>query len=341
MCSVLTRNIGVGHQNPNTKSVSTITIHSDEMRSDRWIDEKYKFLNGSKVSNSFLEDSKPITCGKTTQTAFVRDTKHNYTQTPTKKPKEFVHTNTQTLETKKLYQSVGVSAHPICTVKAIQNVANLVSVGSSNDSITDEYCSKCNVQKRSVGIDPGNNNNPSVAPISLASLTTKSKSFNLGEERLNLAIRNRTVGCQYEPCNNVNKYCQYESKTVSKSCQHDMKYATKASQYDIEGISKTTDTKDLEPIKKSVACEVKQIKEKTKNFKDVGCNTSASSTEKVGFCAKCSTKEKGEILKKDKDEAPSRIPRLQMPTTPTENRKFKRQDTYTKIPALIPGSPIT
>lgn len=331
MCGVLTRNIGVGHQYPNTRSVSTTTPYNEEMNADRWLDEKYKFLNGNKIN-----DNIKLTSTKNTQTLLPRDLKHTQTQTAILKQKEFANKCVQSI-VKKNCQSVGVFVRPDTVSKALQNVAELVSVASSNDTINDEYCLKCCIEKKSIGVGPENNNITNVAPISLASLTNKSKSFNLGEERLNLTSKSRTVACQYEN-NNLNKASQYQYTGVSKSCQHELRYSTKASQYDIEGISKMTDTKDLRPILKSVGCEAKEYIEEIIK-KDVGCNTNIN-MDNVGVCAKCSTKERSDAVKKDKDDAPSsRIPRLQMPTTPTENRKFKRQDTYTKIPALIPASP--
>lgn len=324
MCSVLTRNIGVGHQNPNTKSVSTITHAYDEPYSDRWLNKKYTFLNGNEC-----EIKKPTTISKSIQTSLTKSLKQKHTQTTTK---EFIDKITQIAEIKKRYENIGINVQPNYSNKAVQNSIELASIGSSNHSINDEYCTKCNTHKKTIGVGPENNTEPHLAPVSLASLSTRSKSFNLGEERLHFASKNRSIAIQYESTS-INKASQSESNSISKSSQHEIKYSNKSTQYDIiEVISKTTDTKDLQPTKKSIGCEAKDMKI---TF-EVGCNTIIS-PEKVAVCAKCTTKEKNEILRKDRDETPSRIPRLHMPTTPTENRKFKRQDTYTKIPAVIPA----
>lgn len=333
MCGVLTRNIGVGHQNPNTKSVSTITPIYDDNRSDRWLDEKYRFLNGN-----YHEKTKPVTHTKSSQTMFAKETRQINTQTPRVKPKEFVEIGVQTFEVKKLYQHKGVNAQPNNVSKFAEAKVDMASIGVSSDTINDEYCSKCSILQKNAETALENNDLQNAFSVSLASLSHRSKSFNLGEDRLNFNFaKNRTVGCQYES-NTVHKGCQYECSSVSKSCQHEIKLSTKASQSEVETTTKMTDTKGLGPIKKTVGCEANEVKEKKITF-EVGCNTIIP-TEKVEVCAKCAAKEKAEVLKKEsKDEAPSRIPRLQMPTTPTENRKFKRQDTYTKIPALIPASP--
>lgn len=337
MCGVLTRNVGVGHQNPNTKSVSTTTPTYNEQTdcSDRWYDEKCRFLTGSSYKN-FINETKhrsPILVAKGAQTV-SREKRNNVSQTLLVKPKETKEAEIQVEEPKKYFANIGVNIGPTYANAAIQKSIKYTSVGVSDHTIVEEFCSKCRIAKKTIGVGP-ESNVESVAPISLASLANKSKSFNLGTEKLNLSIRNRTIGCQYE-ASNSHKACQHESTSISKASQHELKVINKFIQYESNAATKTTDTKDLAPLKKNVGCEAKEILDKKITF-DVGCNTDEL-PEKSGRCAKCLLKEKDES-KRDKDDTPSRIPRLQIPTTPTEIRKFKRQDTYTKIPALIPISP--
>ncbi|KAJ8913165.1 hypothetical protein NQ315_009002 [Exocentrus adspersus] len=64
MCGVLTRNIGVGHHNPNTKSVSTATLENEF--ADKWLHEKVKFLNNQNLMNG--NACKKLTLDKVTQT---------------------------------------------------------------------------------------------------------------------------------------------------------------------------------------------------------------------------------------------------------------------------------
>lgn len=337
MCGVLTRNVGVGHQNPNTKSVSTTTPTYNEKTdcSDRWYDEKCRFLTGSSYKN-FINETKhrsPVLVAKGSQT-IVREKRTNFSQTLLAKPKETKEAGIQAGEAKKYFLTIGLNVKPTCAHAAVQKSVQNASVGISDHTIDEDFCSKCSIAKKTVGVGP-ENSAESIAPISLASLASRSKSFNLGAEKLNLSARNRTIGCQYE-ANNSNKACQHESVSISKASQHELKVTNKSIQHEPDAATKTTDTKDLAPLKKNVGCEAKEIEGKKATF-HVGCNTDEL-PEKPGRCAKCLSKEKEET-KKDKDDTPSRIPRLQMPTTPTEIRKFKRQDTYTKIPALIPISP--
>lgn len=301
MCGVLTRNVGVGHQYPHTKTVATLTANGDESPtySDKWYKEKIKFLTN-------VVHEPPVMVTQNTQTTVARKiTIDCGTQIDVQKRND---NYTQTQENKKQVFHVGSTAKPINSDVITQTSVNTRNVGISIET----PCEKCNVPKISVGVGAENTVDAHISPVSLANLAVpRSKSFNLGNDKLNLSARNRTVGCQYET-STITVACQYEMKTHTKACQNDIvKISHKGSQYEYSSVSKVTDTKGLEPQKISVACEA------------------------VVPCAKCSAKEreKEEHLRKEGSPTPSRIPRPQIPTTPVENRKFRRQDTYTKIPA--------
>lgn len=325
MCGVLTRNIGVGHQNPNTKSVSTATLENEF--ADKWLQEKVKFLNNQNLMNTY--SSKKLTFDKITQTLGGVETRDVGVQLKIEKqqpPK--INCSSQTLELRKSVKHVSILALPKVADFSTQKYVECYSIGCGDDTIDDVICEKCNAFKRSVAVGPETNEDTHTSPISLASLSSRSKSFNLGDDRLNLTTRTRTIGLQYEP-NNVSRACQSDVrvKMSTKSCQHELKMLEKNTQYENRSVSKVTDTLDL-MTKRHVSCEVRELKPSSS---DIGCNTTSEMTM---VCAKCE-KEKDEIKDTVKKEGgsptPSRIPRPQIPTTPVENRKFRRQDTYTKI----------
>lgn len=327
MCGVLTRNVGVGHQYPKTKSVSTATVNggTEGDFTDKWYKEKIKFLANDAVAQS------PVMVGRSTQTVLERKNIGNQTGEQIV-PKSLTDTNTQT--TVKRFRSYGALASVDTTsVGSETAVIAQRTLGVSEDTINDEFCSKCS-SKLSLP-------HPAIASISLASLTVpRSRSFNLGEDqKLNLQSRSRSVGCQYEPLGLHSKACQHEQRTQTKFCQSDMKIlANKLVQYESSLSSKTTDTRDLGPGGKHVACNTAATEIETA---EMGCNTVQAVPEGVPTtpCPKCSSarREREDFRKDDNvpvaSPSPSRIPRPQIPTTPVENRKFRRQDTYTKIPA--------
>lgn len=336
MCGALTRNVGVGHQYPRTKSVSTLTTNGDAHNyTDKWFNEKIKFLsnrdenaNGNESAFAATQkDNKKIEV-----TPLPKTTRETGSQTPEPKPapKKVNRDNcSQTTEVKKQFQHVGSSAKPSTVQCGIQTSA---AKANSNSVQVDIPCLKCNIAKTSIGVGPENKADSHVQPVSLANLAVpRSKSFNLDGEKLNLRLKNRTVGCQYESVTFTNAIaCQTEKKVSSKSCQNEVKVSHRAVQHENTSVSKNTDTKDLSSGKQSVACEAKEIK----NTAEFGCNTTAHVPEKI-VCTKCSNKEKDSGLNKESvpnSPTPSRIPRPQVSPI-VENRRFKRQDTYTKIPA--------
>lgn len=315
MCGVLTRNIGVGHQNPNTKSVSTATPESDF--ADKWLHEKVKFME----NRNLLQSS---TSTKETQTLVPKGRRDIGIQFQFQKmvtPK--FSTYTQTPDSSKHLVEKGVSAKAKQSDVSIQKCVECYSIGSSDDTINDTICEKCNTLKRSVAVGPENHEDSHTSPISLASLTSRSKSFNMGDDRLNFTARTRTIASQYE-ITNINRSCQADLQKASstKLCQVQPKMVDKNTQYEKFTSSRLTDTQDL-TIVKNVSCEAKEEKIETVN---AGCNTVPDLT----ICLKCD-KEKENFKKDGGSPTPSRIPRPQIPTTPVENRKFRRQDTYTKV----------
>lgn len=358
MCGVLTRNIGVGHQNPNTKSVSTITFNGndfEENNSDKWLNEKVRFMNTW---------NKSLVIAKGTQTLLPKEKREIGVQVALTKQHANFEIATQTDEVIKKVKSMGIqSSVRMCEV-ALQKYVECYSIGCSDDTIDDVICEKCSAFKCTVAVGPDSNEDAHTSPISLASLTSRSKSFNLGEDKLNLTTRKRTVASQYES-NSISRAIQIDLKKphLSKGCQHDLKVIDKHTQSDniIVSSSKSTETKDL-IIRKHVACEIN----KKKVTSDVGCNTVAQpAADKITIvekvCNKCKDKdkaiEKDKVREKErikerekekekekedakKDDTPSRIPRPQNPTTPVlDVRKFRRQDTYTKIYSPTDKSP--
>lgn len=323
MCGVLTRNIGVGHQSPHTKSVSTGTV--DNEFTDKWYQEKIKFMN-----NQNILSIQKITSSKNTQTTFQRGRRDVGIQFKFEKP-VCPKSNTYTQTDNKTLSDKAILATSRVADVSIQKCVECYSVGSSDDTVSDIICDKCNALKRSVGVGPESNEDSHTSPISLACLTSRSKSFNMGEDRLNLVTRTRTIASQYEP-NSINRTCQVDLRKPSstKSCQFEPKKSEKTTQSEKYTISRHTDTQDLIVIKKHVGCEAKEQKP---DGVDKGCNT-VDVAETMTVCTKCE-KDKDdvkELLKKDDGSpTPSRIPRPQIPTTPVEIRKFRRQDTYTKV----------
>lgn len=335
MCGVLTRNVGVGHQYPHTRNVSTITMNGNAQDSstysDKWYNEKIKFLS---IRDDELKYKKPPLTNQSTQTPppLPKSTREANVQTPPEKkvvPKTKLDGYTQTPDDKKTFYHVGSTAKPSnsdCTTQ--------VYVQTRNVGIQLEMpCPKCSTLKKSIGVGPENPVDSHISPVSLASLSTpRSKSFNLGDDKLNLSLKNRSIGCQYDKVGNT-VGCQYEIKTHSRACQNDVQLSHKAVQNTYQTAHKVTDTKDLGPVKHHVACETKK---EVKNTAEFGCNTPPMPPmPERPVCTKCTPtgKEREEILKKEGSPTPSRIPRPQIPTTPVENRKFRRQDTYTKIPS--------
>lgn len=337
MCGVLTRNVGVGHQYPNMKSVSTATINGDASQySDKWYNEKVKFLSSQNEElKSYVKKVEPVLVNQITQTiTAAKNTRDCITQTPI--PEKLLDNFTQTLQIKERLQKIDEFTQTIQVPKQVFHVGSTAkpsAVDTSTQIFSEKKnagvhvetpCEKCTVAKISIGVGSEDVAGSHLSPVSLASLTTpRSKSFNLGDDKLNLSLKNRTVGCQSENFG-MSVASQYEIKTHTKACQNIIKTSHRGVQHEYQTVSKITDTKDLGPAKLNVACEANVLK----NTAEIGCNT-AYVPEK----APCNAREKDEILKKEGSPTPSRIPRPQVPTTPVEIRKFRRQDTYTKIPA--------
>ncbi|CAH2007936.1 unnamed protein product [Acanthoscelides obtectus] len=323
MCGVLTRNVGVGHQNPNTKSVSTSTLDTEGF-ADKWLHEKAKLLNSNHLLSA-PDSYKKFTVSKDTQTQrkIAKDASAQFKFEPPPVPKHDQHC--QTAKVRKSVNHVGVLVKTRSSDVSIQKIVDSCTVGSSEDTVDSIICDNCNKLKKTVGVGPDRNEDAYTSPVSLALLNSRSKSFNLGEDRLNLT-RTRTIGCQYDK-HSTNRSCQADIKLKShaKSCQSEPKLSEKSTQYERNSASKGTDMFELIPSKRHVGCEAKETKPTT---------TDAASNTHEYMCGKCE-KEKDEMRDSFKKEGgsptPSRIPRPQIPTTPVETRKLRRQDTYTKV----------
>lgn len=319
MCGVLMRNVGVGHQSPNTKSVSTSTFDNDF--ADKWLQEKINFMK------EVVHLPKQVTVTRETQTKLPSEKRDVALQFKFETP-QMPKFNSYTQTSQKTVHNVGVMSKVTSSNASIQKSIECCTVGVSDDSISDIFCEKCLVTKKSVAVGPETPEDAYTSHISLSALSLRSKSFNLGEDSLNLTKRTRTTASQYES-HTSNRSCQSDIKlsSIPKSCQISPKVQEKHTQYDNWSISRYTDTVDLIVVKKHVAVEANQLRTETR---EVGCNTCDSLIR----CSKCD-KEKDETkdaIKKDGGSpTPSRIPRPQIPTTPVEIRKFRRQDTYTKI----------
>lgn len=287
MCTVITRHVGVGPNYPKMKTISTST----------------------EALNKLIEEQLKIDL---------------VTQSSQTKILHFVEKNTQTTPLAKPVCNIGVNVTPDKKDVGTLFRKEYNTIGVSDDRIDTIICPKCSVTKRTIGIGPSNYADSHV-PISLKSLTShRSKSFNLGEEKLNFNLRYRTIGCQTESFS-VNKMCQYESKSSTQFSQTDTHVLkNKSCQSEHHSHTQTTDTSDLLKLK------------------DTGCNTNvikkvdaSSNTYKPPPEIITTPPHKPTETKKDESPGISRIPRPATISSDHENRKFKRQDTYTKIPVQV------
>ncbi|KAK9890432.1 hypothetical protein WA026_010520 [Henosepilachna vigintioctopunctata] len=355
--SVLTRNVGVGHQTPSRKNVSTETT-SEGIFADKWFGKKLKFISdnfeGEETDNCPLRKISTITKGCQTQN--INNSNQSSQTIEILEPKKiFINKQTQISHPATNQKSVGVLVKPSTNEVGIQKSVEVYNIGVSDDTITDIHCEKCNVAKISIGVGADKISDTHTAPVSLASLSfPRSKSFNLGEDKINLNVRNRSIGLQYQyKAENSSKSSQYESFSTSRSCQSTVKTLSRAVQYELKVVDSSTQSEvsSFRTSTRDVSCEAVMKNTETKS---VGCNTTwVLPTNTV--CAKCEDRErrrqeeainattsegpsKKEDIKRDdsrkKDELSvgntSRIPRLTLTPTP-ERRKFRRQDTYTKI----------
>ncbi|XP_050314629.1 uncharacterized protein LOC126749060 isoform X2 [Anthonomus grandis grandis] len=321
MCGVLTRNIGVGNQIPITRNVSTITTEYG----DKWLSQKEKFLNSPPTSSR-------ISITKGTQTVITKEKRDMSIQTSILEPKKDTRIAVIQTDPRPMLVDVGSLVIPTRIDVGIQNNVECVSIGSSEDTINGAILEKNMFKNFSEDFHP--------IPISLATLGDKSKSFNLGEERLNLKKhRTQNVATQFERSLFLcTKSLQTELKTSTKSSQYDIiRLADKNIQYENNSDSKLTDTNDLQVSQKSVSCQATPELPKTK---ETSSNTVQEEKEvsEEKICAKCSSKEMETAKEIRRDIAnsptPSRIPILTSPII--DARKLRRQDTYTKIYSSSP-----
>ncbi|XP_066248304.1 KN motif and ankyrin repeat domain-containing protein 3 isoform X1 [Euwallacea similis] len=317
MCGVLTRNIGVGHQYPNTRDVSTITSEF----ADKWLPEKAKFLNTLPLT------SPKICITKGTQTFLGKEKRDMGIQISLNEPKKVsLGIQASVPEPKKVTldgftqtDAIKVSRKDV----GVQKIVESVTVGSSNHTIDETICDKCNTfNKKTDTVLDGHS-------LSLASLGHKSKSFHL-DGKLELKKKSRSVASQCDVCQlfKSDKSAQVEVATRSKSTQHEIKSAEKSVQYERNTLSKYTNTKDLnQPEPERKRPETVDRASSPHSFAE----EKETSEEKV--FERFISKEIDNRKETPSSPTPSRIP---IPTTPVEARKFRRQDTYTKVYATSP-----
>lgn len=335
MCSVLTRNVGVGHQNPNTKSVTTqINNTSDK-----------SYYNDNKISYFINQNHTLINnyvASKTTQTLLSDAAKRTISSQTINNNPVVNDGSTQTIEKKKQCSNASILVVPSYSDFIVQKTVDSCNIGISNDRIDDVICDKCLVHRKSIGVETDSSTFMTSSSISLASLTLpRSKSFNLDGEKLNLPNkRTVTKACQYDIGGVTNKSCQYDITGVTKSSQYDIIGLTKSCQYDPIKTHSKSCQQDLKTSDKAIQSRIDLVnctKVHAASQVDVKKNDASSNTayllpsEASDGCLKCNQKDKD--AKKDVvNNSPvlqSKIPRPQ-PTTPVEKRKFRRQDTYTK-----------
>ncbi|KAL1492603.1 hypothetical protein ABEB36_010840 [Hypothenemus hampei] len=295
MCGVLTRTVGVGHQYPHTKHAWTLTTEF----ADKWLPDKVEFLNSQ---------SNVVTITKGTQTFQGKEKRDMGIQASILEPKKVtLHHSVQTdVILKPLLCHVGSLAKTPCSDIGVQKTINYQSIGCSDDKIDSMICDRCSALRSD---SDGVNNS---TPVSLAALSNRSKSFNLGDERLDFKKKSRCIAIQCDShVFSSSKSSQVTVVTKSKATQHEIKYMEKQVQYENNGISRSTDTQDLEEKLKLIDRASSPIVKEEKEM------------------------EESKEFKKDTvaGPSPSRIP---VPTTPIETRKFRRQDTYTKVYSTSP-----
>jgi hypothetical protein len=205
----------------------------------------------------------------------------------------------------------GVLAKPRCSDIAIAAVPRLRDTASSDCTINDVLCEKCNTRKRSIGVGSTDFLRVTAdgAPASLASLTmTRSKS----SDHFNLRPRLRAT-------------------SVKGTDTRDLHTSVKS-----------TDTRDLHTFRDTAVNTMKR------KLVDTGVGERISTrdvlvetTEPLNVvteCTKCLARAESPqptYTLSPSSTTPSRIPRLAKPVTPTSSqngkRPFNRQDTYTKI----------
>ncbi|XP_075219769.1 KN motif and ankyrin repeat domain-containing protein 2 kank isoform X2 [Lycorma delicatula] len=214
------------------------------------------------------------------------------------------------------HRDVGITAKTIVADVAVSAVVRTRNFGSSDCTIDQMMCDKCNVKRYSVsvGTNMGGQINNDYIPLSLNSLNVaRSKSFDYTEKPFGFMRK---------------KYGM-----ISVGCGTTTRFTS----------TKSTDTSDnVSLIYKDTG--VNTMKRK---LLDAAVGDSVQCSEEISICDKCGVAIKNVakdiILQQSSNKVkqtvtPSRIPRpTTLVTTPfftfsePDKRKFQRQDTYTKI----------
>lgn len=348
-CSVITRNVGVGNQTPSRKNASTVTEPDGVGYADKWFGEKLKFINDQNEKGRRGSLTRIPMINKANQTFKIHSYNQETQTTALPQPKRITSDKyIQTLQKQTAQKDQGILVKPKTLDFGIQESVESYNVGVSDDTITDINCDKCNVVKMSVAVGPDQKEDQHVAPVSLASLSfPRSKSFNLGPDKMSLSKRKRSISIQYQyKPESCTKGSQYEPSTVSRSCQSTVRTHSKGTQHESKLIESSTQFDETFIVVETTPKKDKTNKQIGEDKRNVGCNTTLE-LQGVTVCSECrkarkedeelSKKENAKMEDKRKEELKkkdglvvSRIPKPHL--TPTsERRKFRRQDTYTKI----------
>ncbi|KAF4523385.1 hypothetical protein B566_EDAN013467 [Ephemera danica] len=336
-CCVLTRDVGVTHSGPKLRNVGTqskpteknllsfstirsesippsptaaYSFHADE--SNRKQDEGEEMLKTKQASvppevktkvrtvdnsmNTLKPDVKNASCG--TELRMNQIYTESQVEVMVEEHGRKVLRDDEVLRTRRRSDK-GVMAKPRCSDIAIAATPRVRDVASSECTINDVLCDKCNVRKRSVGVgssdllrSPGDG-----GPASLASLTMiRSKS----SDHFNLRPRLRPTSVKTTDTRDLHTFRDTAVNTMKRKLVD-------------TGVGERIATRDAhvettEPLNVVTECS-----------KCLSRSDSPQSSSVQPLAINSTT--------------PSRIPRLAKPSVNSQNgkRPFNRQDTYTKI----------
>lgn len=343
-CSVLTRDVGISHSSPKLRSVATqstaespksllsfsairsetilpsptaMSFHSDDLnrKQDKAKAEENLLLPSSTNTESTMKLPTIDNATNTNRLDFKHaacstDIKMNqlYTEQEVEKMIE-AHGKKVSREEEALRarrrSDKAVLVKPRCTDTAVSATPRTRDAASSECTVNDVVCDKCNVRKRSVGVGSASFLRPPGAgdgtPASLLSITmTRSKS----SDSFNLRPRLRPTSVKSTDTRDLHSFRDTAVNTMKRKLVD-------------AGVGSRISTRDE-------------------------CVETTEPYNIVNECIKCNSSNRVNSpsipispTSPFHPATPSRIPRLAKTATPTNNqngkRPFTRQDTYTKI----------
>ncbi|KAH8401702.1 hypothetical protein KR009_007405, partial [Drosophila setifemur] len=222
-----TRDVGTGHQ-PTTRHVGTQP--SEVVYSKEQLEQKVEQAL-TKAAKQKLQ--KLISVG-TQMYIPQREQRDSGSQTQPERPK--------------LKYSVGVSAKPATRENFTSCKPDVRSVGSSEDRLDDELCTKCAVAKRTVACGP---ETPPEKVKPSPQMPGRSNTFSLGENE-SVAIVRKTIGCQTPVAVVHSSGSQTISTTVrSTGAQVNPQQQHSGVQCGTEQVHRQTDTNGLQRLTRS------------------------------------------------------------------------------------------